>query len=962
MSDIGRVRLGLRIDEDGIGKQIGVIAKQTSVRFTRAFRASMQNVMKGFQASAKKMPAPDVDTSKVQAEIDHLSDVLDNTNAKLDAQRQKLNQLKESYQNTFNEARKNRLQEQILNTEASIIRLTRQSDTTSQKIWQLEDSLNAVGKTARKSGEESEKGFKRAASAAGSAGTAFKTAGKRVSDMGNQFTQAFNRIAKQVLIFAVIYRSIRTFQDYTSSALNTNEEFRRSLDQIRQNLKTAFQPIFNAVLPAINALMNALVRITAYIAAFTSSLFGTTAKQSQAAAKELDKAREAVDGYGSAAKKATGQLAGFDEVNQLVEDTSGGAGALEMESPDFDFADVQSRVDELVEGVKQAFEQTWQNVKNGWDWLTATFAPGLVKAWKIMRPELERWKGQFSQIFEDIRGLGEPLKNWVSNDVVPVWDKGVTGIATVLTRLSTIVREAFGAAWSAAYPNIQKFISEGLPRFTDFVTRVQGTLGNLFDIVLNVFESLWRDAAKPAVDMLGSIISDALDIIFQWWDAWGTSIFDSLNDTLEELKGLFITFWDGYLKPFIGAALSLAYRLWDEHLSDLIIEVGNFIGALVKAALDILNNFILPVAKWLLKTLAPAFKSAFSLIGNVLGIALGVVIDVATGIIKFFRGVADFFLGVFTGDWEKAWDGIKTIIEAVSDAIMSIFEAVKDFIVTTWEFVRDTSKEIWEGIKDFLSRLWENIKSAAENTWNDIKSSLSFVWDWLKARASSDFNAIKNTLSSILFAIKDTFSTAWGDIRNSLSASWEWIQKTSSQTFGNISDNIANAFESMKNRVVRIWDALTDNIKGAVNVLIGMVNNVIDGFNNIKIKVPKISLPFGGSVGGYEIGLPRIPRIPALAQGGLVEAPTLAMVGDNRGASVDPEVVSPLSKLQAMLGASNEGIIEVLLMILQAIEQQNENRDSEATIELDGTQLGRLIKPYIDSENQRIGARLVTTS
>ena len=41
---------------------------------------------------------------------------------------------------------------------------------------------------------------------------------------------------------------------------------------------------------------------------------------------------------------------------------------------------------------------------------------------------------------------------------------------------------------------------------------------------------------------------------------------------------------------------------------------------------------------------------------------------------------------------------------------------------------------------------------------------------------------------------------------------------------------------------------------------------------------------------------------PALAQGGLAFGPTMAMVGDNRNAGVDPEVIAPLSKLQSMMG------------------------------------------------------------
>jgi len=47
----------------------------------------------------------------------------------------------------------------------------------------------------------------------------------------------------------------------------------------------------------------------------------------------------------------------------------------------------------------------------------------------------------------------------------------------------------------------------------------------------------------------------------------------------------------------------------------------------------------------------------------------------------------------------------------------------------------------------------------------------------------------------------------------------------------------------------------------------------------------------------------KIP-IPALAEGGLASGPTMAIVGDNRNAAIDPEVISPLSKLKDMMGGS----------------------------------------------------------
>ncbi|MBU5673250.1 hypothetical protein [Paenibacillus brevis] len=78
-------------------------------------------------------------------QINRLTSVLENVNAKIEIQRKKLAELKQAYDSTFDNAKKGKLQEQIVNTEGVLIRLTQTSDQTAQKIWALEDSLDQAG-------------------------------------------------------------------------------------------------------------------------------------------------------------------------------------------------------------------------------------------------------------------------------------------------------------------------------------------------------------------------------------------------------------------------------------------------------------------------------------------------------------------------------------------------------------------------------------------------------------------------------------------------------------------------------------------------------------------------------------------------------------------------------------------------------------------------------------------------
>lgn len=74
-----------------------------------------------------------------QPEIAELTELLDNLNARLKLQSAQLAELERSYKTAFNEKRKMHLLNKMLSTEAAILRLTKQSNKTSAKIWKLDD-------------------------------------------------------------------------------------------------------------------------------------------------------------------------------------------------------------------------------------------------------------------------------------------------------------------------------------------------------------------------------------------------------------------------------------------------------------------------------------------------------------------------------------------------------------------------------------------------------------------------------------------------------------------------------------------------------------------------------------------------------------------------------------------------------------------------------------------------------
>lgn len=57
------------------------------------------------------------------------------------------------------------------------------------------------------------------------------------------------------------------------------------------------------------------------------------------------------------------------------------------------------------------------------------------------------------------------------------------------------------------------------------------------------------------------------------------------------------------------------------------------------------------------------------------------------GLKQIFSGLVMFISGVFTGDWEKAWEGVKEIFKGVWNGIVGALEGAVNFIIKGINFI-----------------------------------------------------------------------------------------------------------------------------------------------------------------------------------------------------------------------------------------------------------------------------------
>ena len=206
-------------------------------------------------------------------------------------------------------------------------------------------------------------------------------------------------LAKRVFFFSLFTKAFRSMREYISNALKSSNEFVTAMGQLKGALATAFQPILTAIIPALTTLISVLAKVVSLIASVISLLFGTTIKSSKAAAKGLNEEADAIKGVGGAAEAAEKQLASFDEINQLNDNSGGGGGGGgDVDIPTlFDFPELEDspvfrKIKELIESLDfSKLKESWERLKISAQGLIDVLERGLGWVWDNILVPLAHW-------------------------------------------------------------------------------------------------------------------------------------------------------------------------------------------------------------------------------------------------------------------------------------------------------------------------------------------------------------------------------------------------------------------------------------------------------------------------------------------------------------------------------------------------------------------------------------------
>lgn len=219
-------------------------------------------------------------------------------------------------------------------------------DKANEKIRETERRLNAAKEKAADL-QKQVAGAQKSAQALAPATKALSPAAEKAEKSFNKLVGRIKGLAKRVFIFTIITAALRKIKQYMWSAIQTNDDAMNAVARLKGELRTLAQPIVNIAIPAFTALAKIITYTLTGASRLLSLLFGSTYSASKKAAKSLNDQQNAIEGVGSAAKKASKYLAPFDELNTISGNDAGGGSESGGNSVNFD-SDIGSGVNAVM--------------------------------------------------------------------------------------------------------------------------------------------------------------------------------------------------------------------------------------------------------------------------------------------------------------------------------------------------------------------------------------------------------------------------------------------------------------------------------------------------------------------------------------------------------------------------------------------------------------------------------------
>lgn len=489
-------------------------------------------------------------------------------------------------------------------------------------------------------------------------------------------------------------------------------------------------------------------------------------------------------------------------------------------------------------------------------------------------------------------------------------------------------------------------LMQGIERI---VTDNMPGIAEAFSSALTSIASIFESAEKA--------INDLSDSISRVYDNYIRPTIESSAKAISGIIGLFVNGWNNHIQPVIEKLGQGFSDTIGKHISPLIQKILDMVASFQEMS-QVINAYVGPVIGFIVEQLTRVLAPTLEYIGEVFRVLFNTVADIFGGIADFLKGVFDIITGILTSDMSKIFDGFTETGDALMNILSTLLTALLDLTVAVLKVIWDTIVAIFQGIWDGIVAIFTPLGEWFTERWNETTTALANVGTWF----TDMFQKAWTGLTNIFSKLGSWFGERWADVTNALANVSAWF----GNTFTSAYNAVKNAFSSIGSFFNGVWStvqsifvnagqkvgsAVGGAFRSAVNGVLGTIENVVNGFigmiNGVIGMINKIP---GVSLGG--IGYVSLPR---LARGGIVDSPTVAMIGE-----AGKEVVMPLENtgfLQTMGRVVGGAVVNALGGGLP--QSGGFSGSGDIVIMVGGHEFGRVAIQEINKEHERAGQTLL---
>lgn len=496
----------------------------------------------------------------------------------------------------------------------------------------------------------------------GITGTTAKEAEKTISGSANMMKAAWQNVLTAISgggdLDKAINNLVYSIQKYFENIVPVVERSLQGIGQLIERVapmlvQTVARSLIKAIPSLLNAVYQMIIGLAKGIYQGIIDLFkGGTQKvleaQTNKISQSVDNQNALTEAVEDTNKALKGTTASFDEVNTMsssaLENTniSSPVGGVGVDGGAVALNETKNKVSGFSYVIQEQFEKIAKIANQVWD---STPIKTFVKASKTILKTF--WK------------FATTMWGDIKNNALMTWQNIQGDLQTIVGNLV--------ALWTSFW--------------SDFNDAVKTWGQPIINSISKLFNSIWSTAIDPYIQIITKAWADFTGILVELWNEHGTTLLNNIGEFVHTTIKLFQSLYDNVLEPIITPFLETLSWLWEKHLSKMVGALGDFIMSLVNGALEIYNKFIAPLVEYLLEKLSPAWSFLSELVIGVAGTIIGTISDLVTGLLEVLTGLIDFIVGVFTGDWEKAWEGVKSVFKGIWDALVGIVKAPINLII-----------------------------------------------------------------------------------------------------------------------------------------------------------------------------------------------------------------------------------------------------------------------------------------